>query len=508
MSEQAEHRRGELAHRYVQRGIHWYQQQDLVRAAQAMQQALLCQPWHLDALLWAGLIAYHQQDFARGSLCFRRVLRQAPTHASAHYNLGLCLEELQDQAGAQSCYLKAIACQPHHTKAYNNLGILLAARGQHDKAELAYQRALKLEPDFVAARFNRARLFAERKDWDLAVQEYEWVMTQDPSHLGVRLSLAFVWLVLGEWRQGWAQYEYRWQYPGIDVIRLSVQAPPWDGQASLVGRHLLIDFEQGFGDTIQFSRFLLLLVERGARLTFRVQPELKELMASLPISCDLKAPHEEVDCDWQIPLMSLPGLLDIRTHSIPADAGYLTASSHRRQHWRKQFSPSIQPRIGLAWAGNPNHHNDAHRSLPLETLLSRLPGGVDYISLQKRVSLAEQCLLDRHPCVQAIGGATLTDYADTAGLCAELDLIICVDTSVAHLAGALNVPVWILLPYAADWRWLEDRSDTPWYQSARLFRQPKPGDWDAVLTEVVKALGLFFVNPLDHWLSRISSRLC
>ena len=267
-------------------------------------------------------------------------------------------------------------------------------------------------------------------------------------------------------------------------------AAPWYGYSSLQGKRLLIDYEQGYGDCLQFCRFVPTLAALGANIQLRIQPALRPLLGSLSGVQRLISDEPPTPCDYQLNLMSLPALLAITPENIPASQGYLSAPAERVAHWQSRLTDVGRPRIGLVWAGNPHHSNDRQRSLPLAQLLAALPSGPSYLSLQRHLSAEDAAWLQTRPDICLLG-EELTDFADTAALCSQLDRVICVDTAVAHLCGALGVPVWILLPFAADWRWLRQREDSPWYATARLFRQSQPGDWHGVLVQISDRLG--------HW---------
>ena len=469
------------------RGLRSHRLQQRQDAIRAFEQVLSLDPMHLDAMQWRAIIAFEAQDLPLASIWFRRVLALDPDYVPGHYNLGLCLDELGDHAGALACYERALQLQPDHTQALNNRAILLVAKGHIDEAITVYNQALGLRPDYQDALFNRGVAWAELRQWSKAEHDYQQVIHSEPSHTGAQFALAVAWLTQGKWPVGWEQYEWRWRYPAVAVTRLSNEAPLWDGSGELNGCQILVDGEQGFGDTLQCVRFIFPLIERGARIILRVRSSLLPLLQQLPVERVVESGERVTGCHWQVSLMSLPGLLKTTTTTVPKAAGYLTPPELSLQHWQQCLGKRRRPRIGLVWAGNPAHNNDARRSLSLATLLPSLPGGFEYISLQKRLGMDEAALLsarqDIRPC-----GTQLQDFADTAGLCGTLDLVISVDTAVAHLAGAMSLPVWILLPYAADWRWLEQGVHTPWYQSARLFRQTRRDEWEPVLNEVREAL--------------------
>ena len=448
-----------------------------------LEQLVQQDPEDAEVRLWAGILAFEAGDYLAATTHFRHASHLAPQQAMAHYNLGLCLEELQDNPGAIAAYSQAIACQADHVQAYNNRGILHAANGQHELALHDYEQAIRLAPDYADGYFNRGVLRAEQDRLTEAEQDYRQAIRLDPDHEAAQFALAVCWLSLGRWQQGWPQYEWRWRFAAVNRSRPPRIAPPWDGQAPLQGKRLLIDYEQGYGDCLQFCRFVPTLAALGADIQLRIQPALRPLLGSLSGVQRLICDEPPSACDYQLNLMSLPALLAITPDNIPASQGYLSAPAERIAHWQSRLAKSGQPRIGLVWAGNPHHSNDRQRSLPLAQLLAALPPGPSYFSLQRHLSAEDAALLPTRPDICLLG-EELTDFADTAALCSQLDRVICVDTAVAHLCGALGVAVWILLPFAADWRWLRQREDSPWYASAHLFRQSQPGDWHGVLVQI------------------------
>lgn len=467
-------------------GWQWQQQQRPDNARQAFQQALACQPDHLDATLWLGILAFQLGDYPQAVDWFHRTLRLAPGLAAAHYNLGLALQEQGEPAAARQAYLAAIRCAPEKREAYNNLATVLLEQGEVQQALDCLSLLLAQHADYDDAWFNRGVACSELGRIQEAIGYYQHAVALTPEHASAQFALAVAWLTLGEWRRGWPQYDWRWDYPSVGLNRPPQQGIEWDGVVDLAGQHLLLEGEQGFGDILQFCRFACLCRASDARVTLRVPATLRALLTSLG-DIEVISDPSPVTCDYQLSLMSLPARLRIEPATVPLATGYLHADELIRQRWRDWLGPRQAPRIGLVWAGNPRHHNDARRSMDLSTLLAALPQGYDYIILQHRINAEERQLLQQQPnCRRPEHG--FADFADTAGLCAELDLVISVDTAVAHLAGALGKPVWILLPWLPDWRWMLDQPHSPWYRHARLFRQPAPGAWSPILQQLAQAL--------------------
>lgn len=383
-----------------------------------------------------------------------RTIARDPGHAKAHLNLGNLLAEEDRLEEAEASCRRAIALEPGLVEAHASLGYLLTAQGRLGEAIAACKAALALEPEFVQAHWNE----------------------------GIALLLA------GDYARGWEKYEARKGYERFVRLYPDPEGPVWQGEA-LDRRTILVHAEQGLGDTIQFARYLPLLAARGAKVVLACDAQLVPLMAAQPASLmpGLAAVVARGTAlppyDYWVNQMSLPHRFRTRLETIPAPAFYLAADAGRARRFAERLPGGM--RIGLAWAGNPRHSNDRRRSMPSAALAPLLEtNGVSFVSLQAgkraRGAAAFPGLLDFSP--------EITDFADTAALIAALDLVITVDTSVAHCAAALGKETWIMLAHAPDWRWLTGRTDSPWYPTVRLFRQPTPGAWEAVVADVAALL--------------------
>ena len=380
------------------------------------------------------------------AVALRDAVAAAPSHAEAHLNLGNALMDLDDYAVAEAHMRLAITLQPDLAEAHASLGFLLTGRGELSAAVAACQRAIDLQPDFAVAHWNQG----------------------------------IAYLLAGRMAEGWVQYEWRKRrFP--EAFDAPPPGPEWDG-TPLAGRTLLVLAEQGFGDTIQLCRYLPPLVAAGAQVVLECAPKLMGLLRCLPGVSLIPPRSVRPAYDVWADQMSLPRLFVATLETIPCPGAYLRADPVRQAAWARRLPDGL--RIGLVWAGNPAHSNDRRRSAPLAALaplFAAAPGA--FVSLQVGPGAAEAArfgLVDNAP--------RLTDFAETAALVAGLDLVITVDTAVAHLAGALGVPAWVMLPYAPDWRWLLHRADSPWYHSLRLFRQDQPSDWQGVIARVAAAL--------------------
>jgi hypothetical protein len=321
-----------------------------------------------------------------------------------------------------------------------------------------------------------------------ALASYTEALALEPENVDANFNAAVTRLCMGDYRNGWKQYECRWRRKDLGAQRGAYSQPIWDGEQDLSGKTVLFHAEQGLGDSIQFVRYAPLAAARGAKVVLAVQPPLKMLMCSVPGVSGVFTDGEMLpDFDLRCPMMSLPLAFGTELATVPAHIPYLRPLEERLVQWRPRLPQTGRLRVGLCWAGNGIHLNDRNRSVPLARFaqLFAVPN-VDFVSLQKDVSETEAAILREHGVIQL--GQEFKDFADTAAVVAMLDLVIAVDTSVAHLAGAMGKAVALLLPYSPDFRWLLHRTDSPWYPSMRLFRQTSIGDWDGTIERVRREL--------------------
>ncbi len=421
---------------------------------------------------------------------FRCALQLEPDLAEAHANLGILLENRGALDEAEIRYRRSIDLDPGYSQTHSNLGNLLASRKRFVEAEAAHRRAVVIAPTSPAAWSNFGVLLACLKREDEAERCYRTAISLDPEYANARFNLSYLLLRQGNFAEGWACFETR---PWARDLAAKIDCPRWRGEP-LAGKSLLIWYEAGYGDMIQFCRYLALLKAEGAsRITLVCHPALQPLLATLAGVDAVFAAGHDVPMHghdyWSYPL-SMPYLRRTDIDSIPAAIPYLYAAPDRIARWAPHL-PTDGFRIGLVWKGSPAYENDAERSLPTLDLLAPLGtvAGVHFVSLQKGAGEDEaRSPPPNLPLVHL--GSDIADFADTAAIVAQLDLVVCVDTAVAHLAGALGRPCWVLLAdYKTDWRWLTTRSDSPWYpQGMRLFRQRRAGDWAAVVEEIRAAL--------------------
>jgi tetratricopeptide (TPR) repeat protein len=497
----------------------------LEAAAAGYRRILEARPKHPDALHLLGLVAHQTGDQPRAIELIRRAIainRRDPTYhgnlaaallalgrvddaiisarkalalhprsAEAHNTLGNALMAKDRPVEAEGCYRRAIVARADWAVAHNNLGAALRRQGRLDAAEAAYRQALATQPAYAAALSNLGRVLHEQARYDAALDCFDGAIAIEPGNVEAHANRGVLLLTLGRFAEGWRDYEWRLK---ARATPLAAAAPAWDGGA-LDGSTILLKAEQGLGSAIQFVRYAPLVAARGGRVVLECRRPLFRLFAGLraggkPFPCDRHVAGDAPPaCDLQAPLMSLPHLLGTDAASIPCDVPYLAAEPAMIDDWRDRLAlPGDRPAIGLVWSGNPRHENDRNRSMPAEQFVPLLERcRAHFVSLQ--IGAREDDLERRAPGrVQRLPGRDL-DFADTAAVLALLDGVVSVDTAVAHLAGALGRPCWLLVPFVPEWRWQLDRPDSPWYPSLTLVRQARPGDWPGVIARVTEALG-------------------
>ena len=420
-----------------------------------------------------------------------RAVAILPDFAEAWSRRGVILRDLGEPEDAIESYDRALRINPHHAQARNNRCIVLAALGRLDEAVEETKRVIEIDADNGAAYNNLGNWLRRLGRLSEARDALETALRLAPDPEEVRLNLAMCLLHDGDFYNGWRAYEARWYTRAKPALMEEMQRPLWRGEENISGRRLHLYVEQGLGDAIQFCRYVPMVVARGAEVTLGVPASLNVLFQSLDPSVRVVDRKSTLPVfDMHCPLMTLPLAFDTELATIPSNVPYLAPPEERRQLWRERLGPQRGPRIGLVWAGNSEHREDGGRTIPLETIASLATEADEVICLQREMRPEDLPMLALLPGMRFFGH-DLRDFADTAALIGELDLVISVDTSVLHLAGALGRPVWGLIPSAADWRWLLHRKDSPWYPTMRLFRQTALGDWQGVIERVKSELIAF-----------------
>ncbi len=402
-----------------------------------------------------------------------------------HFELAGHRHRREDPEGAEAGYRRTLALSPDHIGATSGLGAVLELQGRMIEAEAMYRRVLDQGVSTPDAWFNLGNALRAQHRIDAAVDAYRQAIALDPDFAVAHVHLAFALLLAGDYDAGWAEYEWRKRVPEFPTPAGRFPRPPWDG-APVAGGTLLIHAEQGFGDTLQFARFTRAAAERGARVVVECQAALRRLMETAPAVVEAVAAGDPLpDFDHHVPLLGLPRILGTTLDTVPAEVPYLHADEAETAHWRRRLAGDRGRRLGLVWRSSARQMTSPYKSCPLSALapLFEVPG-LRFFSLQPELPAADRPLPEG---VVDLGGE-LTDFAATAAVIGALDLVVTVDTAVAHLAGALGAPVWLLLSTASDWRWLTGRDDSPWYPTMRLLRQTREGDWSEPVARVVHAL--------------------
>lgn len=422
---------------------------------------------------------YHESEL----LC-RKVLAKVPAHPDAQFGLSILALEARKPEHAQEHILIALQSNPNHTPYLNQLALIYSFTGLISHAEQLLVRTLLLAPQAAQTHYNLGIVFMQTHRLAQAVDSFERALTLKPDFADAHSCLGKALVMLGDQTRGWRELEWRWKTHLGQLHASPHNQPMWDG-SPLAGRKLMVFAEQGYGDMFQFVRFLPQLTRAGHEVVFLCPPELKSLFRQASEMGRIVATDETLpDFDVQCPLMSLPLHLGTTLQSIPVEMPYLKAEPKAVELWLSQRRPGLN--VGLVWAGRPTHKHDHERSIILAQFapLAQIEG-VHFISLQKGPREHEP-LPDGMTLTRV--GDRLHDFSDTAAVIESLDLLITVDTAVAHLAGALNKPVWMMLQYAPDWRWMLDRADSPWYPTMRLYRQPAHREWGPVIARLAQDL--------------------
>jgi tetratricopeptide (TPR) repeat protein len=460
-------------------------QGDTARAIEHYRRALAGKPDDAETHNNLGVALAAEDRFNEALTHYQRALTLRPSYIEAYGNLGSALEAGGRSAEAIAIYRTVLKRDPAHANAHYNLGRALDSRDSWNEAEACYERALALDPGHAEAHNNFGLLSQRLGRWAEALARFERAQTLNPDYADAHWNEALTRLRLGDFAVGWRKYEWRWRRR--ETPPRTFAAPPWDG-SPLIGKTILLHAEQGHGDAIQFIRYAPLVRALGAKVIVECPSALHVLFSNAAGINDLVNAGDVLPpFDLHAPLLSLPLRLGATAEIAGAGGPYLSADLETAEKWRVRTSGLASRKIGLVWRGNAAHSEDRLRSVDAVTLTPLLEAAnTAWVSLQVGSSREDLAAFAPTPIFDA--GAMLDDWADTAALISTLDLVITVDTAVAHLAGALGKPVWVLLPFMADWRWLLDRTDSPWYATMRLFRQPSPGDWTSVVADVHAAL--------------------
>ena len=477
----------DYAEAYYNRGIVLQRLRQPDDAIAHFDQAILLKPNYFQAYSNRGIALTDLQRNAEAVSSFDRAIAILPNYAEAYCNRGKALHAMGFFEAAVGSCDHAIRLRGNFAEAHFNRGVSLRALGQVTEAIASYDSAIAIKSDYAEAHYNRGNAMKDIKRLDAAIESFDRAIAIDPSNVEANWNKGFTLLLKGDFEQGLRLYEWRWQKKDGRKPRPFGEETRWQGRESLIGKSILVYSEQGLGDTIQFSRYLSLLNQAGADVLFAPQKCLQALMKTLKPGyrlIDEISPNLEFD--FHSPLLSLPLAFATDLTNIPGDTPYLSASESRVEQWKTTIG-SEGFRIGICWHGS-SADVDSGRSFPIRHFksISNIEG-VRLISIQKGEGVAQLANLGSDMNLETLGDAFDAGpdaFIDTAAVMKHCDLVITADTSVGHLAGALGVPVWVVLNYAPDWRWMLDRSDSPWYPTMRLFRQPQAGDWNTPFVEM------------------------
>ncbi len=461
-------------------------------AEAAYRKCLELQPDNIETMVNMGYVLGEQTRFEEAITCYQRTRQIAPNVPEVHHNLGNMLRELKRYDEALASYNEALRLRPDYAKAYVNKGVALAASGSVPESILCLRRAIEIQPDFAEAHNTLGHALSALGNIDAAIAEFDRAIQLKPDYPDPYWNRSLLWLLLGDFVRGWPAVEWRWKCKHTPPLP-ALTYPRWDG-SSLAGKTILLHAEQGLGDTLHFVRYASMLKSQGCCVIVQCQGILIPILSRSAGIDELVAwGQPSPACDYWLPMMSLPAAFKTTPITVPADIPYVFADPARVEHWRQELAPITGLRVGIAWQGSTRHPWDRYRSVPLKLFeqLARIPG-VQLISLQKG-SGTEQ--LQGWPNnVPLIRLSDQIDHAgaftDTSAIIVNLDLIVAIDTSIAHLAGAMGVPVWIVLHRTPDWRWMLDRDDSPWYPTVRLFRQDVIDAWEPVFQQIARELAV------------------
>jgi tetratricopeptide (TPR) repeat protein len=476
---------------YINFGNVLKDQKRWAEAAECYRQALRRQPDHANAHNNLGLALFGLGDSAEAMRCYREAIRIAPNYASAYNNLGNAFQRLQRTADAADCYRQALQLNPKHANALCNLGIVLFVQGHLTEAIQSFRQALVINPNFVEALVNLGSVFIAERKFAEASDCFQQAITIDPGHQIALWNRGLLFLLQGDLASGWPDHEQRVALPWS--IPRTFEQPRWDG-SPLDGKTVLVYADAGLGDTIQFARFLPMIKDHGGNVIFECQPALTTLLVGIRgVDRMVAAGAPSPPFDVQIPLLSLPLLFEITLDNLPTKMPYVAVDPKSIENWRKKLARKNGLYIGIVWQGSQNQNADL-RSTKFKHFgnLARLEG-VHLVSLQVGPG-SEQLAEESFPIIDMGRNFFRNSMEDMAATMMNLDLVVTVDTSAAHLAGALGIPVWVALSYVSCWRWLLDRADSPWYPTMRLFRQSQFGDWDDVFKQITAELSTFIAT--------------
>ena len=445
-------------------------------------------PYYFDAQLESGLIFMKIGNANAAIKCLCSAIKTQPSSVAALASRAMAFAKIERYEKALLDLNKCINLNPKRADIFYNRALVHRKSGNNENAIADYTCAIKLDPSHYRAYNNRAIALRDAKRFDRAIDDFDKAITINKDFADGYWNKALTMLRIEKYEDAWPLYEYRWRSTSFTSPKRSFDRPLWLGNDCLDGKSILIHSEQGLGDSLQFCRYITLMRSLGCVIYLEIEkPLIKIMRALLPSSCIFEKNADLPDFDFHCPMMSLPLAFKTKVETIPCKTPYLSACNNNKKFWKNRLNPKTKPRIGIAWQGNSAHINDNKRSIALETVIDYLSPNFEWYSLQKDVTAEDLNIIKSTPRLHHFG-EEIGDFSSTAGLCDALDAVVSVDTSMAHLAGAIGTPVHILLSYNADARWHENRFDTPWYPTAKLFRQNADNQWAKPLAQSIDAL--------------------
>lgn len=446
--------------------------------------ALNLNPAHLDALCDRGSAQIELKQFDSALESYTSAKNINYKHAAAYFGCGNALIEMKRSEEAIECFITAIFHSPKFYEAYINLGKIYHDNGSFGNSLECFENAIAIDPKNALAHANSSIQLKYLHRMEESLKSLDLAVSLKPDYYDAYWNRALTLLLMGHIKQGFRDYHYRWETIHFAPIKRNFHQPIWLGDDSLEGKTIFIFNEQGYGDSIQFCRYATLAKKMGATVVYEVEDALHSLFATLDgVDHLIKVGEQIPRFDYYCPSMSLPIGFGTDFDSVPCSISYLRADEEKIRKWDKKLGAKTRPRIGLCWSGSATHKGDKRRSIPLVELSSYLPVGFEYVSLQREIRETDKYNLNKNIEINLFT-EDLRDFADTAALVCTLDLVITVDTSIAHLAGALGLNTWVLLPHTPDWRWMLSRADSPWYPTMKLYRQDNEDDWVSVLLRI------------------------
>ncbi len=479
----------------LNQGVQAHTRRDFSTAESCYRQILEKNPDHPDAIHFLGVLAHNVGRYDIAKQYIERAIELLPSNDACYNNMGNLYQDMKQYEQAVRWYEKAIQLNPDNEKAHNNMGVACTKLNEFDTAKLFLHKALEKNPAYAEAVNNLGEVCRHLNEFEAAMEWFDTALQINPGYAEPLFNKALILLLLGRFSEGWKAYESRWHRPGA-AVRLFDAGQSWQGE-DLNGRTIFVYEEQGMGDTLQFIRFLPMLKQLGANVIFETLPQMVRLLTGfdgfdrLWVGIKGRDTRPVDRFDFHVPLMSLPRMFGIQLDTIPGPVPYLSSPPGLPEIWGRRIRCPDKLKIGLVWAGSPLHKNDHNRSVRLSLFRSlKTVQSCCWISLQKE-KYEQWTDIDPSTVIDIDLGPQLSDFADTAAVLAHIDLVICVDTAIVHLASAMGKEVWLLLPFSPDWRWLTGRDDSPWYPQLRLFRQTQPNDWTCVFNRLEKQLQVF-----------------